>query len=207
MSDLASQPLAAWTLRELRALTSGVSVDDFRRSLTAMISWCSVTLCLLHALPPPAQECFRIFEDAVQFVMDSVAALLGKTFTGPQATLQWRTTDVGLVPSQLKRVTASVMAALEGTHLVLADLWVDGLGRPPDGGTRRSSVGLQLPLPRTRKEVLISHVSGTFVRAIAEVYRRQFQHARGPHASDDEWDVLICGPQTKRGPQGPSASS
>lgn len=204
-----ASPLVAWTVRELKLLVADTSTDDFRRALTAVISWRATRLCLLRELPSDVLDPFRLFLDAVDNVQSTLVAALGRSFTGPQMTLQWRQSDCVIVPSQAERITNCVMNQLDGLHLQLADLWCN---LSESDGLRFEALveavsATSCLFPGLERLVLIAHLSGTFVEGVAEVYRRQFQHARGHQDSDDDWDVMIPGPQTRRGPVGPPGQS
>ena len=209
MDALQGQPLVAWTIREFKLLTSGVSVDAMRRALVALIAWTTSCLCLFRSQPEEVRQELRVFEDTVCAVQEEVVSLLGRSYTSPHAMAHWRNQDAVIVPTQQQHVVRGVMDSLDGKHLTLAGFWADlsatdGLHMEELVEAVSASSSLYAG---QEGMVLVAHLSGLFVRSVAEVYRRQFQHARGPNSSDEEWDVMICGPQTPRGPQGPSASS
>ena len=116
-------PLVSWAVKELKLLTADASVDAFLRCLNAVISWCAACLCLLRALPPALLEPFQLFLDTVDALQTSLVLALGRSFTSPHMTLQWRRSDTELVTTQNEHIINSIMNLLDGLHAQLADCW------------------------------------------------------------------------------------
>ena len=121
----AAGPLVQWTPREIRHATAEVSTDRFRCCLNALLAWLAACSCLLDELPFDLQDHFRLFVEILDTLRTEVVLTLGRTYTSPQMTLQWRQSDRTLIPTQCDHLAHGLSDLLAGVHLQIADVWTN----------------------------------------------------------------------------------